>query len=346
MIEMKTLFFHPRNDYTGSTRVLADILASEYHDNTVVVVTRRNSNQGFLSELPNVRIIGTWTPTYHKKNINVISFVCWILSAFIISFCIGFKYDRFYINTTKPFYAAIVGRLLGKEVIYHVHEIFALNSMTTKIYRYVFDRVPSHRIFVSEYTKNQYKENPKCTWEIKYNKLNDSFISKVRVTPIEQRQRKNILMIASPIKIKGIFMFADVAKAMPNYQFSLILSANKERIAECFGNDVPSNLMLYPAQSDIHPFLKKTDLIMNLSVPGLCTESFGMTILEAMPYGIPAIVPNVGGPTELVKDGYNGYCVDVTDKDSIIDAIEKVMSVDKYCSFATNALNQYTQIFA
>ena len=346
MIEMKTLFFHPRNDYTGSTRVLADIIATEYRDNKIHVVTDRNSNQGFLSELPNVKIIGTWIPTYNKKYIKFISFFCWILHSSFIALFVGVKYDEFYINTTKPFYAAIVGWLLRKKIIYHVHEIFALNSTTTKIYRYVFDRVPSHRIYVSEYTKSQYEDNPKCTWEIKYNKLNDSFISKVRITPIEERQRKNILMIASLIKIKGVFMFADVAKAMSNYQFSLILSTNKERITECFGNDIPSNLLLYSAQSDIHPFLEKTDLIMNLSVPGLCTESFGMTILEAMPYGIPAIVPNIGGPTELVKDGFNGCCVDVTDRESIVNAVKKIMRKDDYEYFATNTLHRYDELFS
>lgn len=346
MIEMKTLFFHPRNDYTGSTRVLADIIATEYRDNKIHVVTDRNSNQGFLSELPNVKIIGTWTPTYNKKYIKFISFFCWILHSSFIALFVGVKYDEFYINTTKPFYAAIVGWLLRKKIIYHVHEIFALNSTTTKIYRYVFDRVPSHRIYVSEYTKSQYEDNPKCTWEIKYNKLNDSFISKVRITPIEQRQRRNILMIASPIKIKGIYMFADLAKEMPDYQFSLVLSTTKERILECFGNIIPSNLLLYPSQSDIHPFLERTDLMMNLSFPGLCTESFGMTILEAMPYAIPAIVPNVGGPTELVKDGYNGYCVDVTDKDCIVNAVLKIMRKDDYEYYATNTLHRYNELFS
>lgn len=343
---MKTLFFHPRNDYTGSTRVLADILSTEYRDSKVCVVTDRNSNQGFLSEVSNVTIIATWTPTFKNIDIKFISFFCWILHSSLITLFIGIKYDKFYINTTKPFYAALIGRFLGKTIIYHVHEIFALNSMTTKLYRYVFDRTPCHRIFVSEYTKCQYKDNPECSWEIKYNKLNKSFISKVKFTPVENRSRKHILMISSLLRSKGIYMFADLARELPDYQFSLVLSTTKEKIIECFGNNVPSNLLLYPSQSDIHSFLENADLIMNLSVPGMMIESFGMTILEAMPYAIPAIVPNVGGPTELVKDGCNGLCVDVTDKNCIIKAIKEIMSTDRYVFYANNTLQRYYNYFS
>lgn len=44
-------------------------------------------------------------------------------------------------------------------------------------------------------------------------------------------------------------------------------------------------------------------------------------------YGIPAIVPNIGGPTELIEDSYNGYCVDVTEVElvalKVCDALER-----------------------
>jgi len=40
-----------------------------------------------------------------------------------------------------------------------------------------------------------------------------------------------------------------------------------------------------------------------------------MSVLEAMSYGLPAIVPNVGGLGEIVTDGVDGYLVDVRDPD-------------------------------
>ena len=63
--------------------------------------------------------------------------------------------------------------------------------------------------------------------------------------------------------------------------------------------------------------------MLNLSNPFLCVETFGMTILEAMAYGVPSIAPNIGGPIELIEDGYNGFCVDVTDARSLRKRLRK-----------------------
>lgn len=73
----------------------------------------------------------------------------------------------------------------------------------------------------------------------------------------------------------------------------------------------------------------------------MVVETFGMTILEAMAYGIPSVVPNIGGPTELIKDGYNGYCVDTTNIHLIADAIIKTLSEEEYARLCENAIKQY-----
>ena len=70
-----------------------------------------------------------------------------------------------------------------------------------------------------------------------------------------------------------------------------------------------------------------------------------MTILEAMPYGIPSIVPNVGGPLELVTDDYNGYCVDVTDIRQISNAIVKSLDDGNYFRLCNNTLDKFKQCF-
>jgi len=36
-------------------------------------------------------------------------------------------------------------------------------------------------------------------------------------------------------------------------------------------------------------------------------ETFGLTIIEAMAYGLPTIVPPIGGPKEIVKHEVNGF---------------------------------------
>ena len=55
-------------------------------------------------------------------------------------------------------------------------------------------------------------------------------------------------------------------------------------------------------------------------------------------YGVPSIAPNIGGPIELIEDGYNGFCVDVTDAKVVAEKIKEVLGLDNYERFADNAL--------
>lgn len=336
----RTLFFHPKNDYTGSTRVLVNILEMEYANQQVFVVVN-NIKEGFLSQLSNVKIIPIYYPLYKGNRIFLVTPILWRIHAFYLAFKYSFKVDAFYINTIVPYYAAIVGAIRRKKIIYHIHEKFVVKNCYTKVSEWVFNHTTATRIFVSKYLEEQYPIRKGCPSIVKYNLLPKSFLDKVNVVPIEERHRNTIIMIASLSKVKGLFTYVDVARKMPDYRFVLILSADKEKIENFFVETLPNNLTIYPSQSDIHPFLQKADLMLNLSIPSLWIETFGMTILEAMAYGIPSIVPNVGGPTELIIDGYNGYCIDVTNVDEIVFSIERIMQEVNYKFFVNNSSERF-----
>ena len=333
----KILFIHQRNDFTGSTRVLANVIETEFANQKVTIITM--AGNGLLTSLSNVRIIPIKYPTFNGKRIPIVtSLLCQLQAWFLILFY-GWSYDVFYINTIIPYYAAIVGRMYGKKIMYHVHEKFVTKSFYITIAEYVFNHVKSKRIFVSEYLKGQYLAKDNCCSIVKYNTLPHSFLSKVNMVPIKERKLNNLLMITSLTKAKGIFTYVEVAKRLPQYTFRLLVSADFGEIMDFLHQNVPNNLEIISKQSNIHPFLCASDLLLNLSIPSLWVETFGMTILEAMAYGIPAIVPNVGGPTELVTDGYNGYCIDVTDVDAVTKAIKKALS-EKYENLAQNSIKR------
>ena len=335
----KTLFFHPNNDFTGSTRVLANLIESEYAGKKVTIITM-NVGNGFLTNLSNVHIIPIYCFRVNNRRIPVLTGLIWRIHAWFVTLLLGWSYDIFYINTIKPYYAAVVGWLYHKKIIYHIHEKFIIKSMNIKLFEFVFNHVQAKRIFVSEYVKSKYPLKVNCECVVQYNILPKSFLSKVRIKPIEERERNVIIMITSLSKAKGIFTYLEVARKLPTRLFFLLVSSDVESIKKFLGTEVPKNIRILPTQSDIHPFLQTSDLIVNLSMPNLSVETFGMTILEAMAYGIPAIVPNVGGPTELIIDGYNGYCIDVCDVDSVALTIEKVFCRDEYCRLASNSLER------
>ena len=86
------LFFHPKNDYTGSTRVLADVIARDYAGQSVDIIVNRNHGKGFLSELPNVQLIGYCVPTWHGKRIPVVAPLVWRIH-FVLQYIL-YQYDH------------------------------------------------------------------------------------------------------------------------------------------------------------------------------------------------------------------------------------------------------------
>ena len=336
---MMPIFFHRSNDYTGSTRVLANIIEAEYSNQKIIVVAVNQNDLGFLSELNNVKIRNVWYPLVNGKRIRYLSYIASRIHLFFIALIFGFRFETFYINTITPYPAVLAGWLLNKKIIYHVHEKFLGRSGEVKLMEYVFDHTRATRIFVSEYVKNQYS-NVTCPVIIKYNKLSKSFVNDVKITPFERRRLCNILMISSLSVSKGVFQYVELAKAMPEYNFTLILSASIEEVSSFSKSHSSDNLLVVSAQSNIHPFLQQSDLLLNLSNPMLCVETFGLTIVEAMVYGIPAIVPNIGGPIELIANGYNGYCVDVTDLQMLRQKIIECCSESNYFRMATNSFER------
>ena len=79
-------------------------------------------------------------------------------------------------------------------------------------------------------------------------------------------------------------------------------------------------------QSNLHPFYQNAALLLNLTIPEQCIETFGMTILEGMTYALPSIVPPIGGPLELVENGINGFTIDSREIDSLKDRITELYS--------------------
>jgi glycosyltransferase involved in cell wall biosynthesis len=54
-----------------------------------------------------------------------------------------------------------------------------------------------------------------------------------------------------------------------------------------------------------------------------------MTIIEAMAFGVPSIVPNVGGPKEIVDQTGCGVSCNTEQKEDVLQCIEQLLSDKK-----------------
>lgn len=335
----KILFVHPYNNYTGSTKVLADILSAKYSVLSSVTVITATSQEGFLSDL-GVQMVNVPILRINHRAIPLLSAFVWFLVGFIKTLIIAGKYDVVYINTLLPGFAAIAAKIRGKKVIYHIHEAYVKTNSKSLFGGFIFNRIISHRIFVSKYVETQYKPKHGCTSEVIYNKLNNSFLNNVRLVPLDKHRRNHILMLSTLQLGKGIDVFVNVARLLPEYTFSLVISSSRENIGKLFPVQPPTNLTIYPKQSNVHPFYEKADMVLNLSNPFFLVETFGLTILEGMAYGLPAIVPNAGGPMEVIENGITGYSIDVTNKIEVAKYIKFCLDEKRYSKLYANCLNR------
>jgi glycosyltransferase involved in cell wall biosynthesis len=127
---------------------------------------------------------------------------------------------------------------------------------------------------------------------------------------------------------------------LPSITLELVLNSPREEMERWLaGRNVPPNCTIYPTQSDTHPFYQRATIVVNLSHPDKWVETFGMTILEGMAYGLPVIVPVSGGVRELVDDGVNGFCCDYRDLEKLAGHIRFLATdPEKYRRFSEQAL--------
>ena len=72
-----------------------------------------------------------------------------------------------------------------------------------------------------------------------------------------------------------------------------------------------------------------------------------MTILEAMSYGKPCVVTDVGGNPEIVEDRVNGFVTKSNDVNDFAAAIIQLLSNDVMLQeFSDNSTERFTKLFS
>jgi L-malate glycosyltransferase len=154
------------------------------------------------------------------------------------------------------------------------------------------------------------------------------------------------LMVCSLKAYKGLYEFIQLAEDHQDYSFRLVLNAGQNEIDSFFtGQHFPQNLEIYPSQKNLHPFFQWADVIVNLSLPDGWIETFGLTIIEGMAYGLPAIVPPLGGILEVIEEGVTGYSVDPRDRKALNKKLIELMDKPTYFNTYSNATLKRLNIF-
>lgn len=329
----KIIFFHLYNDISGSPQVLSSVIRGIKSKGFDVELYTSHTD-GFLSGIEGVKY---HTFSYKWTTNRFLTFLR-LIYAQLYMFIAACRYNRdevvFYINTICPFAPALAGRLKNIPVVYHVHEVYVKPNLLHKVYFWMWKRLSYYTFFVSKYVQNQY-DRESLQAKVIYNALSKDFLDKM-IPKKEATEKRNILMISSLKEYKGLKQLVKLAEIMPEYRFRLIVNSDSRSI-ESFFETIPGNLIILPAQKNVHRYLIEADVLLNLTIPSLCIETFGLTILEAMAYGIPVICPPVGGPLELVDNGQNGFQIDSRNLDEMSNKIRYITNSNDYNRFSNNA---------
>ena len=137
--------------------------------------------------------------------------------------------------------------------------------------------------------------------------------------------RINILFARRFVRMRGVEIFLKVAA---HYK-------DDERLTITFAGEGPyknqiqalvessSNIFItrYEAQESIK-FHHQFDIAV---IPSIASEGTSLSLLEAMSAGNVVICTCVGGMTNIVLDGFNGFFVKPNNSDEIIEVIEKLL---------------------
>lgn len=132
--------------------------------------------------------------------------------------------------------------------------------------------------------------------------------------PMLARFDRGLITMVNPCAVKGISIFLELARRLPEYEFGALpgwgtTREDREAMARL------ENIRLLPNRRNIDDVLSLTRVLL---MPSLWYEGFGLSVMEAMLRGIPVVSSDAGGLVEAKKG--TGFIVPVR-------AIERYTSV-------------------
>lgn len=339
------------NDRSGSARVLCSVIAPLGKLDKQRLLYIGSEGEGLLSdvEVPRVKY---WFRRTRFRPLRGLAF-------FFSQFCLFARllFDRrippgaiIYVNTLLPFGAALYGKFTARPVIYHIHESSVRSGPMLWLLTAIVRLTSTLNIYVSD-SHRRGLPIPGVPARTIANALDDGFVTRALAHSYRHRHngRFNILMIATLRDYKGVPELLDLAGSLadrPDVHFDLLVNEDGAGIARYFTErELPGSVQVHPGTNDTSAFYQNASLVVNLSRIDQVVETFGMTILEAMTYGIPVIVPPEGGPTELVTPGIEGYWIDSREGKQLRDRVLWLADSPQVCVALSTAAREKAGLF-
>lgn len=133
-----------------------------------------------------------------------------------------------------------------------------------------------------------------------------------------------VLFVGRLERYKGIFPLIEVARRLPTTRFVFVGSGPDEAEAQQAAAGL-SNVEWRGAMSGAALTEVRARALCAV-VPSLGPEPFGLTSIEALAHATPVVASAIGGLTETVRDGEDGFHVPPGDTDALYDRLARLIA--------------------
>ena len=146
-----------------------------------------------------------------------------------------------------------------------------------------------------------------------------------------------IISVGTLYWIKNQLMTIRVVVALHEFGYKVEMTLlgdgeDREKIKNAIkANNADSYIFTQGSKKDVEDYLKKSDIYVSASK----TEGLPLSILEAMACGLPVVATDAGGTRDIVKDGINGFLIEVDNEVEMKEALQQLINnkqLRKVCS--------------
>jgi L-malate glycosyltransferase len=192
---------------------------------------------------------------------------------------------------------------------------------------------------IAEFTKNnlvKFENFPAKRTKVVYNGVDLSRFA----SPVDVLEMKRSLSIPANAKAIGIVArldpvknhamllrtFQRIAAAIPDVYLLVVGDGpeNESLTDLCHKLRIEARTLFLGSRDDVPALLRILDVFV---LPSF-SEGMSTAIIEAMCAGVPVVATRVGGNSEVVRDGFTGYLVEVGHDDEMVDRIVRLLQND------------------
>lgn len=238
------------------------------------------------------------------------------------------------------FYYWALSRTLKKKYVTYVHTIF------DKVYFYpnhIGKRILAHKItqmgldcsdkviFVSEAGRKSYMSEFQLNADkttVVYNGVGLDKLIEGADFHLKKKYPYHLTYIGRLTKVKGVDLLLKAAAVLKEHYpiiVSIVGDGDSRAELEALSKELrlESIVRFWGQQQDVTPFLKQAGIFI---YPSVWQEIFGISIVEAMAFGIPCVANAVGGIPEIIRDKDCGYLNYYLTAESLADTIKNVIN--------------------